>query len=127
VPHEAGVAVVAAAGKREQGFVGALSGHFGENGFCFTRINTARGPERTIGQPNEVGATEAMLGFVPGPFLKGRLALSNPAEGVASFAADHGDHLPIGHESNGGFVWMARHIQMRDEVIFHAVAAGNEL
>src|SRR5436305_13401523 len=68
-----------------------------------------------------------MLGFLPAPLLIWRAARADPAELVASFAANESDHLTIGQKAERRFVGMAGDVKVRNEVIIDAVAAGHQL
>src|SRR5262245_3512548 len=68
-----------------------------------------------------------MLRFRPLPLGVRRTAATDPAEPAAAFAPDESDQLAVGQEAERGLVWVARHIEVRDEVVFHSVAAADKL
>src|SRR5262245_5812901 len=68
-----------------------------------------------------------MLRFGPLPFGVRRVAAADPAEPIAAFAADEGDHLAIWQKAECRFVGMTGHVEVRDQVVLHAVAAADEL
>ena len=75
----------------------------------------------------KLGPPKLMLRFLPCPFLVRGLAAADPAELVAAFAADEGDHLAVRQEAQRRLVRVAGDVEVRDEVVLHAVAADEEL
>src|SRR5690242_2878440 len=68
-----------------------------------------------------------MLQLFPVPIFVGRFGAAEPTHPIAAFPPYEGNHLAIGQEPQRRFVGMARHIEMRDKVVFHTIAAGDKL
>ena len=90
VPDEPGVARVAAAGKGEHRLV-VVERHARERGLRAAGIGAAGGPERAVGEAEEVGAAQPVLRLLPAPVGVRRVAVADPAESVARLAAHEGE------------------------------------